>query len=180
MSLIIDVVTAGNLVDMVNNNVKQYSSKVIIATEVSVKGFVDTVIKEINGDEKTKGKKISALRIWGHAHLYKRLADGGLADATDGDVIFGSDTLSAETIDSYKDSLAPLAIYFAQPARAELRGCHAALGEGKKMMTKLAAIWKVNVYASENNQFQPSWSGRVCMTSPTIRCAERLGIEVAP
>ncbi|GEM_PF-2095559 len=179
MSLIIDAVTASNLVDMVKNNVEKYSSKVIIATEVGVKGFVDTVIKEINADEKTKGKKISALRIWGHAHLYKRLGDGGLVDATDGDVIFGNDTLSAETIDSYKEALAPLAIYFAQPARVELRGCHAALGDGKKMMNKLALIWKVNVYASENNQFQPVWSGKVCVAGSISKCDYGVGIEVA-
>jgi hypothetical protein len=133
MGLIVDVVTASNLVGVVTENVK--NSKVVEATN-GIADFVDVVIRGIGND------RITALRIWGHGRTYE----------PDGNALFAADVLSADTIDQFTPILSRLRSCFLNPARAELRGCAAAKGRGKEMMKKLAGIWNVDVYGSEKSQ----------------------------
>jgi hypothetical protein len=162
MGLIVDVVTAPNLVDVVTDNVKK--SKVMEATN-GIADFVDVVVRGIGND------KITALRIWGH----------GRTDEDDGNALFAADVLSADTIDQFSPTLSRLRSCFSSPARAELRGCAAAKGKGKEMMKKLAGIWNVDVYGSDKSQHLVAlWQPPVMKASPHAPgVTEVPGIEVS-
>ncbi len=162
MPLIVDAVTAPNLVAVVRDNVK--NSRVVEATN-GIATFVDGVVQAVGTD------RITALRIWGHGRI----------DEPDGNAVFGADVLSADTIDRFTPILSRLGSCFSSPARAELRGCAAAKGRGKEMMTKLAGIWRVDIYGSVKFQHLITlWQPPVMKASPgSPQVIEAPGIEVS-
>ena len=164
MGLLVDAITGRNLLTVVQSNI----DGAFDATEKSIPDFVDLVIKKIKND------KITALRIWGHGITHYR----DESDYPNGNVIFGPDNLNAETIDTFRPSLERLKEYFAQSARAELRGCQPGKGSGKEMMKKLAKIWNVDVYGSERSQFLVTWNPPVYVATPGGGFGVKPGIEV--
>jgi hypothetical protein len=164
MGLIVDVVTANNLVQMVKDNIKDAFS----ATDKGVKEVIDAIIKQVGKD------KITALRIWGHGITHYR----DDSDYPNGNVIFGTENLDFKSIDSFEPLLRTLTPYFTKPARVELRGCQPAKGNGKEMMKRLAKIWNVEIHGSEKSQFLITWNPPVYIATPDGRFAVTTGIEV--
>lgn len=162
MPNIVDVVLAQDLWESVKENVK--NSSVVNAIKKDVAGFVEAVLASPGS------RKITALRIWGHGYI----------DRPNGNAIFGSDVLSAETIESHRPALARLKPCFTNPARTELRGCAAAKGNGAEMMKTLADLWRVSVFASDKYQHLITmWQPPVFVASPGVKAlSPTTGIEV--
>ncbi len=159
---IVDVVLAQDLWESVKDNVK--NSSVVNSITKDVAGFVEAVLAN------PRSKKITALRIWGHGYI----------DRPEGNAIFGSDVLSADTVEKHRPALARLTSCFANPARTELRGCAAAKGNGAEMMKTLADLWRVSVYASDKYQHLVTmWQPPVYVASPGVKTiSPTTGIEV--
>jgi hypothetical protein len=167
MGIIVDAVVAEDLFDVVSGNVK--SSHIVKSVDGSILKFVDAVVGVITSTVDAGQGSISLLRIWSHG--WTIYPDGG--DFPSGNVEFGhgGDDLRTQTFDKFKDTLGKLTRFFASPGRAELRGCAAARGpNGKLLMEDLAKVWKVEVNASENAQWQIlTWSGKVFAAYPDER-----------
>jgi len=160
MGFTVDAITDSNLIGVVGINVK--NSKVIPATGLGVQAFIELIIKE------TANQKMNVLRIWSHGHIGENVP---------GDVIFGNETISATTIDTFKPLLLKLTPCFAKPSRVELRGCAPAKLTGKVMMGKLAQIWNTEVYGAEKSQFTMNWNPPVFKATPDGRVQGATGIE---
>lgn len=165
MARIIDVITGSNLVGVVSDNIPTAFS----ATDVGVEEFIKAVADKLGKE------KMTALRIWGHGATH--YTDG--TDFPKGNVIFGPNQIDADSIETFKPVLARLKPCFAQPGRAELRGCQAAKGSGKEMMKALAGIWNVDIYGSEKSQFLITWNPPVYVATPNGGFDKGRGIEVS-
>jgi hypothetical protein len=131
---------------------------------MDIVGFVEAVLASVAPG------KANALRIWGHGYISR----------PDGNLIFGSDVLSADSFEKYRPALARLTPCFPNGARTELRGCAAAKARGEGMMRALADLWKVGVYASDKYQHLVTlWQPPVFVASPGApKIRETTGIEV--
>jgi len=143
MGVTLDAISGQNLVQMVTTNI----STAIDLSNMGVAAFIDGV------KSNAANNKISVVRIWSHGVTH--YTDGTQYDRG-GNFLLGNDKIGPDTIAQYASSLAVLRPLFEPTARAELRGCQAAYGNGV-MMLKLADIWKVEVQASDRSQPMMSW-----------------------
>lgn len=178
MRITIDAITAINLVDQVENNVK--NSRVVKSLGGRVSTLIDAVAGRLNGGD-AGVEKISILRLWSHGWTHYQ--DGG--DYPNGNIDFRADEqtdgddLRFQNFGSFRAVLERLKPSFeTMGSRAELRGCAIAKGNGKQMMSELAKAWGVEIHGSDIGQSQIlSWAGQVWAASPDGTVRPIRGIE---
>lgn len=146
-----------------NNRIQGLNNLSVLSTQLQFYGMSNGVAQMVSDIKKALADgQIDVLRIWGHG-------GPGLQNVTAGaDGSSANADFSGLTQDNYdKVGIDGLTGLFAQGASIELRGCSVGDGDpGKKLLTGLAAMLGVDVYAGDVTQYTVNWSPPVsCGTS---------------
>jgi hypothetical protein len=149
-----------DIIDMTDSNlgnsrIQGLNNLCVASTQIQIYGMSNGVAQMVTDIKNAlAGGQIDVLRIWGHG-------GPGLQNVTAG--ASGSSAnadFSGLTQDNYKTvGIDGLTGQFTADGWVELRGCSVGAGDpGKQLLTGLASLLGVNVYAGDVTQWTVDWS----------------------
>ena len=147
-----------------NNRIQGLNNLSVVSTQLQFYGMSNGVAQMVSDIKNALASdQIDVLRIWGHG-------GPGLQNVTAGDSGSSANAdFSGLTVDNYQQvGIDGLTGLFTQSGWLELRGCSVGDGDpGQTLLTGLAALLGVNVYAGDVTQWTVAWSPPVSCATPS-------------
>ena len=148
-----------------NNRIQGLNNLSVASTQLQFYGMSNGVAQMVSDIKNALADgQIDVLRIWGHGGPGLQNVTAGAAGGS------ANADFSGLTQDNYdKVGIDGLTGLFTQGGWIELRGCSVGDGDpGKKLLTGLAALLSVDVYAGDVTQWTVNWS-------PPVSCGTAAG-----